>query len=102
MRRFRALALFAAVMIVAAPAQSAAPMQADPQRTSFAPGVGMAWSARRVPAFQVVVQVSVQSSPGTSAATDPEPETESVNAAWLSRRTSHAESCMSDQAPPCP
>jgi hypothetical protein len=83
-------------------AHPAAPTHADPQRTSFAPGSGVAVKASRVPAFHVVVQLCAHCSPGTSAATDPGPETDSASGAWLSSRTSHGESWASGRAPPCP
>ena len=72
--------------------QPAEPTQAAPQRTSFAPGLGVAVSASRVPEFHVVLQLWAHCSPGTSADTDPGPETESASGAWLSSRTSQGES----------
>ena len=80
-------------------AQAVAPEQAPLQRTSRAPDPGVAVRARRCPAFHVVVQLAEQSSPGTSAETDPGPETVTARGAWPSSRTSHAESCVSVQPP---
>ena len=82
--------------------QPADPTQGAPQRTSLAPGPGVAVNARRVPEFHVVAQVCAHCNPGTSAVTDPEPDTDSARGAWLSSRTSHAESCVSSHAPPWP
>jgi hypothetical protein len=79
--------------------QPAAPTQEDPQRTSLAPGPGVAVNASRVPVFHVVVQLCEHSNPGTSAATDPGPETASANGAWPSSRTSQGESWVSAHAP---
>ena len=50
------------------------PRQAPAQRTSFAPGRGTGVSPSRVAVFQVVVQLCVQSRPGTSAVTPPGPD----------------------------
>jgi len=77
----------------------AAPWHAEPQRTSLEPGPGVAVNARRVPPFQVVVQLCAQSRPGTSAETDPWPDTTNASGTWLSTRTSHGESCASGHAP---
>ena len=77
----------------------AAPEHAPLQRTSLAPGLGVAVSASRWPAFHVVVQLALHRSPGTSADTEPDPETVTASGAWLSRRTSHGESCVSVQPP---
>jgi len=82
--------------------QPAEPRHAAPQRTSFAPGLGVAVNASRVPAFHVVVQLCSHCKPGTSAATDPAPDTDRASGAWLSSRTSQGESCASGQAPACP
>ena len=82
--------------------QPAAPEHAPLQRTSLAPALGVALSASRCPAFHVVVQLAAHSRPGTSADTEPGPETVRASGAWLSRRTSHAESCVSVQPPACP
>ena len=82
--------------------QPALPEHAPAQRTSFAPAAGVAVSARRWPEFQVVVQLDEHCRPGTSAATEPGPDTVRASCAWLSSRTSHAESCVSSQAPECP
>ena len=80
-------------------AQPAEPRHAEPQRTSFAPGPGVAVNASRVPAFHVVVQLCSHCRPGTSAATDPAPDTDTTSGAWLSSCTSQGESCASGQAP---
>ena len=61
--------------------QPAEPTQATPQRTSFAPELGVAVRASRVPAFHVVVQLCAHCRPGTSAATDPGPDTDSASGA---------------------
>jgi len=82
--------------------QPADPTQAEPQRTSLAPGPGVAVNASRVPAFHLVEQLCAHCKPGTSAATDPGPDTDSASGAWPSRRTSHGESCASGHAPPWP
>ena len=59
--------------------QPAEPTQATPQRTSFAPGFGVAVNASRVAAFHVVEQLCAHCRPGTSAATDPGPDTDSAS-----------------------
>ena len=82
--------------------QPAAPEQAPVQRTRRAPLLGVARSARRCPAFHVVVQLAEHERPGTSATTAPGPEIVTESGAWLSSRTSHAESCVSVQPPACP
>ena len=61
--------------------QPAEPTQAEPQRTSFAPGLGVAVNASRVPAFHVVEQPCAHWRPGTSAATDPGPDTDRASGA---------------------
>ena len=82
---------------------AAAPEHAPLQRTSLAPAPGVAVSARGCPAFHVVVQLAVQQEArARSAATEPGPEIVSASGAWLSRRTSHAESCVSVQPPEWP
>jgi hypothetical protein len=55
--------------------QPALPEHAPAQRTSFAPVTGVAVSARGWPEFQVVVQFDEHWRPGTSAETEPGPET---------------------------
>ena len=82
--------------------QPALPEHVPAQRTSFAPAAGVAVSARRWPEFQLVVHLDEHCRPGTSAETEPGPDTLSASCAWLSSRTSHAESCVSNQAPECP
>ena len=82
--------------------QPAGPTQAVPQRTSFAPGFGVAVSASRMPEFHVVLQLWAQCRPGTSADTDPGPEIETANGVWLSCRTSQGESWASGHAPEWP
>ncbi len=78
------------------------PEQAPVQRTSFEPVPGVAVSTTCCPLFQVVVQLAVHSSPGTSPATDPVPETVRSSGVWASSRTSHAESWVSVHAPEWP
>jgi hypothetical protein len=82
--------------------QVEAPVHAPVQRTSFDPALGVAVRARRWPLFQVVVQLAAQTRPGTSDDTEPGPATFTDSGAWLSSRTSQAESCVSVQLPECP
>jgi len=70
----------------------AEPRHEEPQRTSFAPALGVAVSASRVPSFHVVVQLCSHWRPGTSADTDPGPDTVSASGLWLSSRTRDAAS----------
>jgi hypothetical protein len=83
-------------------AHPAEPEHAPLQRTSLAPAPGVAVSARRSPEFHVVVQLEAHCSPGTSAATVPGPDSVSASGAWLPRRTSQAESCVSVKLPEWP
>ncbi len=55
------------------------PEQPAPQPTSLVPVAGVALSSSGVPALQVVVQFWLQRRPGTSAVTEPDPETVTAN-----------------------
>ena len=82
--------------------QARLPLQDPPQRTSLIPVPGVAVRFSACPEFHVVEQFAEHWRPGTSAVTVPVPETVSASGAWLSSRTSQAESCVSGQAPECP